>query len=202
ADFQPCLQRAQELGYAEANPTNDIEGFDAARKMAILASIAYNANITEDMVYVEGITKISKFDIDYAAQLGYVIKLVGLARPQGDEAAEVCVYVEVDALGPSMFAGPGAGSLPTASAVVGDVIAAARHVVNGTRGSYGLRQFASRRVLPVGECFNKFYIRLMVQDKPKVLAQIAEAFADSEISLDSVIQKRVMDSGLAEIVLI
>lgn len=86
--------------------------------------------------------------------------------------------------------------------MVGDVIAAARHVVNGTRGSYGLRQFASRRVLPVGECFNKFYIRLMVQDKPKVLAQIAEAFADSEISLDSVIQKRVMDSGLAEIVLI
>ena len=223
ADFQPCLQRAQELGYAEANPTNDIEGFDAARKMAILASIAYNANITEDMVYVEGITKISKFDIDYAAQLGYVIKLVGLARPQGDEAAEVCVYplmipsghplaavndvfnavfVEGDALGQSMFYGRGAGSLPTASAVVGDVIAAARHVVNGTRGSYDLRQFASRRVLPVGECFNKFYIRLMVQDKPKVLAQIAEAFADSEISLDSVIQKRVMDSGLAEIVLI
>lgn len=223
ADFQPCLQRAQELGYAEANPTNDIEGFDAARKMAILASIAYNTNITEDMVYVEGITKISKFDIDYAAQLGYVIKLVGLARPQGDEAAEVCVYplmipsghplaavndvfnavfVEGDALGQSMFYGRGAGSLPTASAVVGDVIAAARHVVNGTRGSYGLRQFASRRVLPVGECFNKFYIRLMVQDKPKVLAQIAEAFADSEISLDSVIQKRVMDSGLAEIVLI
>ncbi len=133
ADFQPCLQRAQELGYAEANPTNDIEGFDAARKMAILASIAYNANITEDMVYVEGITKISKFDIDYAAQLGYVIKLVGLARPQGDEAAEVCVYplmipsghplaavndvfnavfVEGDALGQSMFYGRGAGSLP------------------------------------------------------------------------------------------
>ena len=198
ADFQPCLQRAQELGYAEANPTNDIEGFDAARKMAILASIAYNANITEDMVYVEGITKISKFDIDYAAQLGYVIKLVGLARPQGDEAAEVCVYPLMIPSGHPLAA---VNDVFNAVFVEG-VIAAARHVVNGTRGSYGLRQFASRRVLPVGECFNKFYIRLMVQDKPKVLAQIAEAFADSEISLDSVIQKRVMDSGLAEIVLI
>lgn len=226
ADFQPCLQRAQELGYAEANPTNDIEGFDAARKMAILASIAYNANITEDMVYVEGITKISKFDIDYAAQLGYVIKLVGLARPGAADAentVEVCVYplmiplahplaavndvfnavfVEGDALGQSMFYGRGAGSLPTASAVAGDVIAAARHILNGTRGGYGLRLFARRQVLPIGECYNKFYIRLMVQDKPKVLAQIAEAFAAFDISLDSVIQKRVMDSGLAEIVLI
>ncbi len=225
ADFQPCLQRAQELGYAEANPTNDIEGYDAARKMAILASIAYNANITEDMVYVEGIGKISKFDIDYAAQLGYVIKLVGLARPSAaaEDAVEVCVYplmiptehplaavndvfnavfVEGDALGQSMFYGRGAGSLPTASAVAGDVIAAARHIVNGTQGGYGLRLFAKRRVLPIGDCNNKFYIRLMVQDKPKVLAQIAEAFAASEISLDSVIQKRVMDSGLAEIVLI
>ena len=229
ADFQPCLQRAQELGYAEANPTNDIEGFDAARKMAILASIAYNANITEDMVYVEGITKISKFDIDYAAQLGYVIKLVGLARPGADSettaenSVEVCVYplmiplahplaavndvfnavfVEGDALGQSMFYGRGAGSLPTASAVAGDVIAAARHILNGTKGGYGLRLFAQRQVLPIGECYNKFYIRLMVQDKPKVLAQIAEAFAASDISLDSVIQKRVMDSGLAEIVLI
>ncbi len=225
ADFQPCLQRAQELGYAEANPTNDIEGYDAARKMAILASIAYNANITEDMVYVEGIGKISKFDIDYAAQLGYVIKLVGLARPSAaaEDAVEVCVYplmiptehplaavndvfnavfVEGDALGQSMFYGRGAGSLPTASAVAGDVIAAARHIVNGTQGGYGLRLFAKRRVLPIGDCNNKFYIRLMGQDKPKVLAQIAEAFAASEISLDSVIQKRVMDSGLAEIVLI
>jgi len=112
------------------------------------------------------------------------------------------VFVEGDALGQSMFYGRGAGSLPTASAVAGDVIAAARHIVNGTSGGYGLRQFAKRRVLPIGECCNKFYIRLMVQDRPKVLAQIADVFADSEISLDSVIQKRVMDSGLAEIVLI
>lgn len=225
ADFQPCLKKAQELGYAEANPTNDIEGFDAARKMAILASIAFNANITEDMVYVEGITKINKFDIDYAAQLGYVIKLVGKARPSQSETdgVEVCVYpmmipkahplaavndvfnavfVEGDALGQAMFYGRGAGALPTASAVAGDVITAARHILNENKGLSGIRFFADRRVLPIGECYNKFYIRLMVQDKPKVLAQIAEAFASSDISLDSVIQKRVMDSGLAEIVLI
>jgi homoserine dehydrogenase len=224
-DFQPCLKRAQELGYAEANPTNDIEGYDAARKMAILASIAFNSNITEDMVYVEGITKISKFDIAYAAQLGYIIKLVGHAKPSpaADGAIEVCVYpmllpkdhplasvndvfnavfVEGDALGQSMFYGRGAGSLPTASAVAGDVITAAKKIVNNTRGVSGIRFFENKQVVPIGECSNKYYIRLMVQDKPKVLAQIAEAFADSEISLDSVIQKRVMDSGLAEIVLI
>ncbi len=225
ADFQPCLKRAQELGYAEADPTNDIEGFDAARKMAILASIAYNTNITEDMVYVEGITKISKFDIAYAAQLGYTIKLVGLAKPApaDDDAIAVCVYplmiakdhplasvndvfnavfVEGDALGQSMFYGRGAGALPTASAVAGDVITAAKKIVNQTRGVSGLRFFEHKRVLPIGECVNKYYLRLMVQDKPKVLAQIADALAASDISLDSVIQKRVMDSGLAEIVLI
>lgn len=225
ADFQPCLEQAQALGYAEADPTNDIEGFDAARKMAILASIAYNSNITEDMVYVEGITHISKFDIAYADQLGYTIKLVGLAKPApaDDGAIVVCVYplmiakdhplasvndvfnavfVEGDALGQSMFYGRGAGSLPTASAVVGDVITAAEKIVNNTRGLSGVRLFNDRRVLPIGECVNKYYIRLMVLDKPKVLAQIADAFATSEISLDSVIQKRVMDSGLAEIVLI
>lgn len=224
-DFQPCLEQAQALGYAEADPTNDIEGFDAARKMAILASIAYNSNITEDMVYVEGITKIGKFDIAYADQLGYTIKLVGLAKPapQDEDAIAVCVYplmiakehplasvndvfnavfVEGDALGQSMFYGRGAGALPTASAVAGDVITAAKKIVNNTRGLSGVRFFNNKRVLPIGECINKYYIRLMVQDKPKVLAQIAEAFAASEISLDSVIQKRVMDSGLAEIVLI
>lgn len=225
ADFQPCLEQAQALGYAEANPTNDIEGFDAARKMAILASIAYNSNITEDMVYVEGITHISKFDIAYAEQLGYTIKLVGMAKPapEDDEAIAVCVYplmiakahplaavndvfnavfVEGDALGQSMFYGRGAGAQPTASAVVGDVITAAKKIANNARGVSGVRLFNNKRVLPIGECVNKYYIRLMVLDKPKVLAQIADAFATAEISLDSVIQKRVMDSGLAEIVLI
>ncbi len=225
ADFQPCLEQAQALGYAEAHPTTDIEGFEAARTMAMLASIAYNSNITEDMVYVEGITRISKFDIAYAKQLGYTIKLVGLAKPApaDDESIVVCVYplmiarehplaavsdvfnavfVEGDALGQSMFYGRGAGAMPTASAVVGDVITAAKKIVNNTRGVSGVRLFNRKRVLPVGECINKYYIRLMVLDKPKVLAQIADAFASEEISLDSVIQKRVMDSGLAEIVLI
>ena len=190
--------------------------------MAILASIAYNTNITEDMVYVEGITKITKFDIDYARQLGYTIKLVGKAKAVGD-AVEVCVYpllihnehplasvndvfnavfVEGDALGHSMFYGRGAGSLPTASAVAGDVITAAKKIVNNTRGVSGIRFFSERRVMPIGDCYNRYYVRLMVLDKPKVLAQIADAFASSAISLDSVIQKRVTDSGLAEIVLI
>lgn len=225
ADLAPMLQKAQELGYAESDPTNDVEGFDAARKMAILASIAYNSNITEDMVSVEGITKITKFDIAYADQLGYVIKLVGTAKAdlENSELIEVCVhplwikknhplasvndvfnavFITGDALGPSMFYGAGAGSLPTASAVVGDIITAAKKIVNDAKGVSGIRFFENKKVKPMAECEYKFYIRMMVCDKPKVLAQIADAFGNNEVSLDSILQKRVMDSGLAEIVMI
>lgn len=225
ADLAPMLQKAQELGYAESDPTNDVEGFDAARKMAILASIAYNSNITEDMVSVEGITKITKFDIAYADQLGYVIKLVGTAKAdlENKDLIEVCVhplwikknhplasvndvfnavFITGDALGPSMFYGAGAGSLPTASAVVGDIITAAKKIVNDAKGVSGIRFFENKKVKPMAECEAKFYIRMMVCDKPLVLAQIADVFGNNEVSLDSILQKRVMDSGLAEIVMI
>ncbi|MDD2498380.1 MAG: homoserine dehydrogenase, partial [Desulfitobacteriaceae bacterium] len=141
-DFEDVLKEAQELGYAEANPTSDVGGYDAARKMAILASIAFNSRITDSEVYVEGITNISGLDIAYAKELGYVIKLVGITKEENNEVevrvhpamipvehplsavndAFNAVFVEGDAVGKTMFYGRGAGELPTASAVVGDII--------------------------------------------------------------------------------
>lgn len=225
ADFAPCLKQAQELGYAESDPTNDVEGYDAARKMAILASIAFNSNTTFDDVYVEGITKITKHDISYAGQLGYIIKLLGIAKAddKNDDQIEVrvhpvlikknhplasvneaynAVFVEGDAIGTSMLYGKGAGELPTASAVVGDVIAAAENVVNNTKGISGLRFFNNKVVKPISEITGSYFLRMMVKDEPMVLAQIAEAFGKNNVSLDSVIQKQIENSGISEIVLI
>ena len=225
ADFAPCLKQAQELGYAESDPTNDVEGYDAARKMAILASIAFNSNTTFDDVYVEGIAKITKHDISYAGQLGYIIKLLGIAKAddKNDDQIEVrvhpvlikknhplasvneaynAVFVEGDAIGTSMLYGKGAGELPTASAVVGDVIAAAENVVNNTKGISGLRFFNNKVVKPISEITGSYFLRMMVKDEPMVLAQIAEAFGKNNVSLDSVIQKQIENSGISEIVLI
>ena len=222
ADFAPSLKQAQELGYAEADPTNDVDGFDAARKMAILASIAFNCPITEKMVYVEGIRSITKFDIAYAKQFGYTVKLIGIAKADG-EYVEVrvhpmlithdhplasvndafnAVFLEGDALGSAMFYGRGAGELPTASAVASDIIVTAQHIQNGTRGLSKTKFFCKQTVKPMSEVISKYYLRLMVLDEPKVLAQIANVIGENEVSIDSVIQKRIIDSGLAEIVLV
>ena len=223
-DFAPCLKKAQELGYAESDPTNDVGGFDAARKVAILSSIAFNSYTTIDDVYVEGITNITKHDIDYAKDLGYVIKLLGIAKidDEDPEAIEArvhpvlvpkdhplasinesynAVYVEGDVLGTSMLYGKGAGP-ETASAIMGDVILEAENYVNGTRGVFGIRLFNHKRVKTIDEVSNKFFIRLMVKDEPKVLSQIAQIFGDQDVSMDSVIQKQVGESGLAELVVI
>lgn len=225
ADFAPCLKQAQELGYAESDPTNDIEGYDAARKMAILACIAFNSNTTFDDVYVEGITKISKHDISYAKQLGYTIKLLGIAQEDenNEELIEVrvhpvlikenhplstvkeaynAVFVEGDAIGTSMLYGKGAGELPTASAVVGDVIAAAENVIYHMRGVSGIRFFNHKKVKPISEVQCSYFIRMMVKDEPMVLAQIAETFGKNHVSLNSVLQEQIENSGMSEIVLI
>lgn len=225
ADFAPCLKQAQDLGYAESDPTNDVEGYDAARKMAILATIAFNSNVTFDQVYVEGITNIAKHDIAYAGQLGYIIKLLGIAKADEknkdkievrvhpvlikkkhplatvDEAYNA-VFVEGDAIGTSMLYGKGAGELPTASAVVGDVIAAAENVVNDTRGISGVRIFNHKQVKPMSEVYGKYFIRMMVKDEPMVLAQISEVFGKNDVSLGDVIQKQIENSGISEIVIV
>lgn len=220
-DFDEALAEAQALGYAEADPTADVEGMDAARKIAILASIVFNSRITYPDVYVEGITRITPYDIQYAEELGYAIKLLGIAKgnngevevrvhpvfiPQTHPLAAVnnefnAIFVEGDAVGETMFYGKGAGEMPTASAIVGDVISAARNLRFGMPGRIGCTCFEKKRIKHITEVESKFYIRVSVKDQPGVLASIAGVFGNTNVSLASVIQKR-LEGDLAELVLI
>lgn len=219
--FQEALREAQNRGYAEADPSADIEGLDAARKLAILASIAFNTRIPLESVFVEGISRLTARDIAYAGELNYVIKLLGIAKdtPEGVEVrvhptmipknhplASVndvynAVYVRGDAVGEVMFYGRGAGEMPTASAVTGDIMEAARRMLHGAPALTGCTCFAEKTIKPVGEIESKFYVRLLVADRPGVLASIAYAFGDKEVSLASVIQKH-SDGEKAEIVMV
>jgi len=221
SDFEEALKEAQRLGYAEPDPTSDVEGHDAARKLAILASIGFNSRITYPDVYVEGITKITSYDTKYAEELGYCIKLLGIAKGD-DEEVEVrvhpvlipvthplasvynefnAIFVRGDAVGETMFYGKGAGEMPTASAVVGDIISAARNIRYGVPGRIGCTCYETKRIKPIKEVESKFYIRISVKDRPGVLASIAGVFGNTNVSLASVIQKR-LEGDLAELVLI
>jgi homoserine dehydrogenase len=219
--FQTALAEAQRLGYAEADPAADVEGHDAARKLAILASIAFNSRIPLEEVYVEGIARIAPEDIRYARELGYVIKLLALGKetPEGIEVrvhpvllpcrhplAAVndvfnAVFVRGDAVGETMFYGRGAGELPTASAVVADIIDAARDITRGVAGMIGCTCFENKPVKPMPLVESRYYIRLLVDDRAGVLAAIAKGFGDHRVSLASVIQKNTIGE-LAEIVLV
>ncbi len=221
SDFQDVLQEAQEKGYAEADPTADVGGHDAARKIAILASIAFNSRIPLHQVYTEGITKITADDIAYANELGYVIKLLGIAKerqegvevrvhptfiPKNHPLAAVgdvfnAVFVRGNAVGDTMFYGKGAGELPTASAVVADIMDAARDIIRNVPGIIGCTCFTEKPVLDIGQTHSKYYIRLQVADKPGVLASIALVFGNKEVSLKSVIQKEATGKT-AEVVLV
>ncbi|SHK47407.1 homoserine dehydrogenase [Desulforamulus aeronauticus] len=221
SDFQEVLQEAQAKGYAEADPTADVGGHDAARKIAILASIAFNSRIPLHQVYTEGITKITADDIAYANELGYVIKLLGIAKerqegvevrvhptfiPKNHPLAAVgdvfnAVFVRGNAVGDTMFYGKGAGELPTASAVVADIMDAARDIIRDVPGIIGCTCFEEKPVLDIGETHSKYYIRLQVADKPGVLASIALVFGNKEVSLKSVIQKEATGKT-AEVVLV
>lgn len=220
-EFKDVLREAQEKGYAEADPTSDIEGYDAARKLAILASIAFNSRVTLNDVYVEGITKISSTDISYATELQYVIKLLAIAKEteEGIEArvhpalipahhplASVkdvynAIYIKGDAVGDTMFYGQGAGEMPTASAVVADVMDASHSLLRNVSGLMGCTCFEEKPVKSMGLTESKYYIRLKVKDRPGVLASIAYAFGDKTVSLASVIQKQTGGED-AEIVLV
>ncbi|MQL51579.1 homoserine dehydrogenase [Desulfofundulus thermobenzoicus] len=221
ADFHQVLQEAQARGYAEADPSADIEGLDAARKLAILASIAFNSRITINDVYVEGISRITARDIAYAGELNYVIKLLGIARetPEGIEVrvhptmvpkshplAAVndvfnAIFVRGDAVGETMFYGRGAGEMPTGSAVAADVMDAARNILHKVPGIVGCTCYEQKPVKPMGRLESMYYLRLQVADRPGVLASIAYAFGDKEVSLASVLQKHT-DGEKAEIVLV
>ena len=222
ADFAPTLKEAQDLGYAEADPTADVEGIDAARKMAILASICYNSRVTLDQVYHEGITNITKWDTAYAHDLGYEIKMVGLCRYDGEmidvrvhplllpfshPLASVrdsynAIYVDGDALEKAMFYGRGAGALPTGSAVAGDVVAAARNIVNDCKGRVGCTCRLDIPVRDVADTVSQYFVRVEVKDQVGVFSAIAQELADSGVSMKSLLQKRSLDDGHADIVMI
>jgi homoserine dehydrogenase len=219
-DYATALAEAQTKGFAEADPTADVDGHDAAAKIAILASIAFNSRVTVDKVPVEGIRSITPVDIAYASEMGYAIKLMAIARrehggidvrvhpamiPVSHPLASVsgvynAIYVTGDAVGETMFFGEGAGSLPAASAVVGDVIEVARHIRSGCLNLVGCTCNESLAVRDISELETGYFIRFAVADRPGVLAAVASKFGDHGVSIASVIQKRVCESGDAEIV--
>jgi homoserine dehydrogenase len=212
--FGEALAEAQRLGYAEADPTADVEGYDAAAKAAILASIAFNTRVVIGDVYREGITRVTAQDIADAARLGYVIKLLAIAELD-DDAVSVrvhpamipdphplasvrdafnAVFVEGSRIGQLMFYGRGAGGDPTATAVVGDVVHVARHVVFGGRG-IGCTCVLDRRIRPMGDTRGQYYLNLHVEDRPGVLAEIAERFAHNAVSIERVWQEGTGDEA-------
>jgi homoserine dehydrogenase len=207
ADYATVLAEAQELGYAEADPTADVEGHDAAAKAAILAELAFHTRVTVDDVYCEGIAKVTAEDITAAQQMGFVIKLLAVAElteagvivrvhptmlPRSHPLAAVrgafnAVFIEAESAGEVMFYGRGAGGAPTASAVLGDVVSAARNRVSGGRGP-GESTYTNLPVLPIGAAMTRYYVNLAVADRPGVLASIASAFSDNGVSIQVVRQ--------------
>lgn len=208
-DFADALREAQELGYAEADPTNDIEGVDAAYKLAILSTLAFQSRVRDTDVYKEGIGRLKARDFQYANELGYNIKLLAMARkddgyvqarvhpvfvPSDVPLAKVdgvlnAIEIETDLAGRVLFHGRGAGSLPTASALVADVIDIARSVVGGVPPTIPTRLDSNLPVRPMLDLETKYYLRIDVVDRAGVLAQIATVLGDLQISIDSVIQQ-------------
>jgi homoserine dehydrogenase len=214
AGFEEALEEAQDLGYAEADPTADVEGFDAAAKAAILASLAFHTRVTAADVHREGITDVTSADIASAREMGSVVKLLAIAEvstgstgegtgvsvrvhpamiPRSHPLASVreafnAVFVESEAAGQLMFYGPGAGGSPTASAVLGDLVTVARNRLDGTRGP-GESSYADRIVLPMGETRTRYHIAIDVDDRAGVLAEIATAFAQEDVSIQTLRQE-------------
>lgn len=224
AAFDDALKQAQELGFAEPDPTADVEGHDAVYKLAILSSLAFHTTVRPADIYREGITKLTPRDFRYASELGYAIKLLAIARreengiaarvnpvliPTYELLARVdgvlnAVQVEGDLTGRVLFQGAGAGSLPTTSAVMADVLDAARSIeLTWERGRPSpWRYTADMPVVPMSELISRYYIRIEVADKPGVLAVIARSFGDHGVSIASVIQKETDDAAqTAELVI-
>ncbi|PKH42705.1 homoserine dehydrogenase [Nocardioides alpinus] len=208
AGFSEALEEAQELGYAEADPTADVEGFDAAAKAAILASLAFHSRVTAADVYREGISEVTAADVQSAREMNSVVKLLAICELRGDQvAARVhpamiprshplasvrgaynAVFVESEAAGQLMFYGPGAGGAPTASAVLGDLVTVARNRLAHTRGP-GESAYADRAVQPMGETRTRYHVAIDVDDRAGVLAAVANAFADHDVSIQTVRQE-------------
>lgn len=208
AGFAEALDEAQELGYAEADPTADVEGFDAAAKAAILASLAFHTRVTAADVHREGIAEVTAADVRSARDMGSVVKLLAIAElrggavavrvhpamiPRSHPLASVreaynAVFVETEAAGQLMFYGPGAGGSPTASAVLGDLVTVARNRLAGTRGP-GESTYADRALLPMGETLTRYHVAIDVDDRAGVLAAVATVFAEHGVSIQTVRQE-------------
>jgi len=238
AGFADAVEQAQALGYAEADPTADVEGFDAAAKAAILASLAFHTRVGAKDVYREGITEVSAADIRAARDMDCVVKLLAICeRMKGDEGkgggskgggisvrvhpamiprthplagvreAFNAVFVEAQSAGSLMFYGQGAGGDPTASAILGDLVAVARHKVVGGRGP-GESTYKDLPILSMGQCVTRYHIRLDVADRPGVLAQVAQAFSEHDVSIETVRQQPLSpdpqqpDEGRASLVVV
>lgn len=227
--FAEVLSQAQALGYAEADPTFDIEGVDAAHKITLLSALAFGIPVQFDKAYIEGITKLTKEDIEFAEQLGYRVKLLGITR-RTDKGVELRVHptlipakrlianvegvmnavlVKANAVGPTLYYGAGAGSLPTASAVVADIIEIARASQVPLESRVPVMAFKTSGVdqnvcmLGMSEVVTAFYLRLTVADKPGVLADVTRILANQNISIEAMIQRQAEDeSGQADIVLL
>lgn len=219
--FEDVLAEAQELGYAESDPTADVEGLDAARKIAILSSIAFNSRVTLENVYVEGISKITPEDIKYADELGFIIKLLAIGQeqegqvqtrvhpaflPKNHPLAAVndvfnAVFIRGDAVGEIMHFGRGAGQMPTASSVMGDIIEIIRNIQQKTTTRVGCTCYEEKPSASIDCLTAQFYIRMTVTDQPGVLAGIAGVFGDHNVSLATVLQKTGRQD-MAELILI
>lgn len=207
-EFADALAEAQRLGYAEPDPTNDVEGFDASFKLAILASIGFETRVQVESIYREGITGLAARDMEYARRFGYVIKLLAIGAqvngglelrvhptllPQHHPLAAVngpfnAIFVRGSSVGDVMFYGQGAGPLPTGSAMVGDIIDVARNIRFGATGRVACTCFDEKPFLPIEELQTRYYLRLDAADRPGVLAAIAHVFGEEGVSLASVLQ--------------
>lgn len=221
-DFASALKQAQDLGYAEADPTNDIEGIDAVYKLVILTTLAFRVEVQPDDIYREGISRLSSRDFHYAKELGYEIKLLAIAKEQ-DGAIEARVHpvflpqdlllakvdgvnnavqVEGDLVGRVLFCGQGAGPAPTSSAVIADVIDVAQRINHGVSVTPMLRLDPTKKIKPISEIETRYYLRMSTVDRHGVLAKISKVMGDNLISISSVIQKESdISVDVAEIVL-
>ncbi len=212
AGFSEALAEATALGYAEADPTADVDGYDAAAKAAILAGLAFHTKVTSSDVYREGISEVTAADVASAAAMNCTVKLLAICErfdnePESSVAVRVhpamipkahplagvgdaynAVFVEAEAAGSLMFYGRGAGGAPTASAILGDLVAVARNQVSGSRGA-GMSAYAELAIQPIGEVLTRYHLSLDVADKPGVLASVASAFADNGVSIQTVRQE-------------
>ena len=216
AEFDAVLKQAQDLGYAEADPTSDIEGCDAAYKLAILSSIGFESRVDIDKVHVEGITEITQEDISYAREFDYKIKLLAIGKdeedgievrvhptliPEDHPLANVndvfnAIFIEGDAIDRTMFYGPGAGQMPTGSAVVGDIIEVARNIQFDAQGRLPCTCFQDKKVKEQSEVETRYYLRLEVIDKPGVLGKITNLLGEYKVSMESVMQKGRSDQSV------